>query len=150
MPPTIVIVARVHDLAEPALELESHHVCVEQRATGYVHHLAYGQRRGKQRAARMRERDEAHIVEIEGMRRDTISKRRPARARPDASSDNDATTLTLVYCDRLGGTRGWFDGSRERNADRVADRVCRTFQCRSRRLGARHELGEPFGIPHHQ
>jgi len=150
VPSALVIVARVHHFAEPAFELEAHHVSVEQRAARTAGQLTGRQCGRQQRAARMRQRHEAHVVEVERMCGHAVGHRRPARARPDAGSEHQARTASFVLSHRLHGARGRFDGARQRDAHRVANRRRRLLAGRLRRDTCRHELREPPGVPGHQ
>src|SRR5581483_12420319 len=67
VPAALVIVARVHDAAQAALDLEADDVGVQQRSAGGVRQLGCGDGRRHERAAGMRQRDEAHVVVVEGV-----------------------------------------------------------------------------------
>ena len=150
VPSTLVIVARVHHLAKAALELESDDIGFEQRRPARMRDFTRRENGGNQRAARMRERHEAHVVEVERVSGDAVRERRPARARSGLGADHDARARSFGNRDRLGRPRDRFDGARQRDADGVANRRRRARQRRRRRHSGRNEFSKPFGVAHLQ
>ena len=123
-----------------AFDLEADDVGVEQRAAGRAGQLGRRQRRRDERRARMRERDEAHVVVVERVRGGAVGERRVRRA--DARSAVPSTRhgrrrrrprrrCWTMRAGRLGRAG-------ERHADRVETRAPRR---RARAVGRRRRAG---------
>ena len=121
--PAALIVARIHRAAEPRFDLESDDVGVEQRAAGGAGQLRRREHRRHQRRARMRERDEAHVVVVERVRGGAVGERRVRARSPRRGARDDDTACAPA---RLAIARRLDDAARRlRRAGERARRPCR-------------------------
>ena len=119
--PAALVVARVHQPAQARLDLEADDVGVEHRTAGRGGQLGGRENRRHQRRARVRERDEAHVVVVERVRGGAVGERGVGRGRAAAHSP-DGTGRACRQRDGLAdGASGGLDRSRQRDADRVDD-----------------------------
>ena len=93
--PAALIVPRVHRASQPRLDLEADDVRVEQRAARGAGDFGRGERRRDQRRARMRERDEAHVVVVERVRGGAVGQRRIAGAGAGGEAQDRARALAV-------------------------------------------------------
>ncbi len=97
--PRSMIVTRIHHVAQPALELESDDVGIEQCDRRRLRELACGEERGHEHTARMSERHEAHVVVVERMRGHAVGERRESGARVERCSEDTALAGTFLCCE---------------------------------------------------
>ena len=139
--PSAPIVPRVHRAPQARLDFESDDVGLEQRAARCVGELGRREAGGDERRARVRERDEAHVVEVVRVRRGAIRQRRRRGARAEVRAENPAPAAACL-CDGgalFGGDDllddpcGRFGCAGEHHADRVEDGTSRDGARRLRR-----------------
>ena len=95
VPAALVVVPRVHDVAEAALQLEAHGVGVDDRGAGCPHELGRGQRRGDESAAGVSERDEAHVVVVKGVSGHAIGQGRLLRTGEQRRTQDAALAMPV-------------------------------------------------------
>ena len=93
--PAALVVPRVQRPTESRLHLEADDVGVENGGSTRAGQLHRREQRRHQRRARMRERHEAHVVEVERVRGGTVGQRRRARAGTLIRADDRARVAAL-------------------------------------------------------
>ena len=117
--PSALVVAGIHRAAQPAFDFESDDVGVEERATRRVDQFRGGERRGDERRAGMRERHEAHVVEVQRVGGGAVRQCRTSRRCAQCRADDAARIATLSANDLLDDSSGRLGCASEHDPDRI-------------------------------
>ena len=142
MPSALVVVARVHHVAETAFELEPDNVRVQERAAGGVCCFTGGENRGDERAARVRERNKAHVVIVERVRGNAVGEGRSIRPCRLACPQNLAVAAAFRSGHLLNHPGGRLDRARQDDADGVAYRCSGALPSRRGRDATNNEFSD--------
>ena len=141
--PAALVVPRVHEAAEPRLDLEAHDVGIEHGTAREAFRFRRREHRRHERRARMRQRHEAHVVIVERVRGRAVGQRRAAHAGP-VRRPEDAAGITAFRRHHLPDDEARrFRNAGQSDADCIEHGNRGARVCAGRGRGLADEVSEP-------